>query len=188
MEPDPRGVMPFAGGETAGLARMQGWIHDQSCLKSYFETRNGMLGAEYSSKFSPWLAHGCLSPRAIHASAKRYESEVVANKSTYWLIFELEWRDFYRFLCKKYGKKIFNSTGAKGSHVEWKTNPDLLRRWKEGRTGLPLVDANMRELAATGFMSNRGRQNVASCLVLDFGLDWRPRWEPEPTLTNPDQP
>jgi deoxyribodipyrimidine photo-lyase len=49
----------------------------------------------------------------------------------------------------------------------------LFVMWKEGRTGLPLVDANMRELAATGFMSNRGRQNVASYLILDLGIDWR---------------
>lgn len=51
--------------------------------------------------------------------------------------------------------------------------PTPVCRWKEGRTGMPLVDANMRELAATGFMSNRGRQNVASYLVHDLGLDWR---------------
>lgn len=57
--------------------------------------------------------------------------------------------------------------------VHWSKDPELLQRWKEGRTGMPLVDANMRELAATGFMSNRGRQNVASYLALDLGLDWR---------------
>lgn len=49
----------------------------------------------------------------------------------------------------------------------------LFELWKAGRTGMPLVDANMRELAATGFMSNRGRQNVASYLILDLGVDWR---------------
>ena len=49
----------------------------------------------------------------------------------------------------------------------------LLDLWKKGQTGMPLVDANMRELAATGFMSNRGRQNVASYLALDLGIDWR---------------
>ena len=48
-----------------------------------------------------------------------------------------------------------------------------MRRWKEGRTGFPLVDANMREMAATGFMSNRGSQNVASYLALDLNHDWR---------------
>lgn len=174
LPPPPEyGVMPFQGGETVGLQRMQGWIHDRSCLQEYFNTRNGLLGADYSSKFSPWLAHGCLSPRAIYSSVKRYEAEQVANKSTYWLIFELIWRDFYRFLCMKYGNKIFMSGGAHSVHKQWNSSPDMLRRWKEGTTGVPFVDANMRELNATGFMSNRGRQNVASYLVLDLNLDWR---------------
>ena len=55
----------------------------------------------------------------------------------------------------------------------WRTDPETLRRWKSGTLGVPLVDANMRELLATGFMSNRGRQNVASYLALDLQLDWR---------------
>jgi deoxyribodipyrimidine photo-lyase len=57
--------------------------------------------------------------------------------------------------------------------MPWKQDATLLNRWKEGQTGMPLVDANMRELLHTGFMSNRGRQNVASYLALDLGLDWR---------------
>merc|ERR1719409_2455961 len=165
--------MPFVGGENAGLKRVHGWIHERSCLKDYFDTRNGLLGADYSSKFSPWLAHGCLSPRLIYAEAKRYEAEVVSNKSTYWIVFELEWRDFFRFLCAKYGTKIFHAGGAHGVKRVWRNDPDMLRRWKQGLTGVPFVDANMRELAATGFMSNRGRQNVASFLILDCGIDWR---------------
>ena len=55
----------------------------------------------------------------------------------------------------------------------WKSDQQLFDLWAEGRTGFPLVDANMRELRATGFMSNRGRQNVASFLALDMALDWR---------------
>ena len=92
---DPRGVMEFKGGETAGLARMRDyiWGHDRQLLQKYFETRNGMLGANYSTKFSPWLAHGCLSPRMIAMEQAKYEEQVVANKSTYWVIYELLVRD-----------------------------------------------------------------------------------------------
>merc|ERR1712216_722165 len=60
-----------------------------------------------------------------------------------------------------------------GDKTPWHGTRKALEQWKEGRTGDPLVDANMRELAATGFMSNRGRQNVASYLILDLGVDWR---------------
>ena len=170
---DPRGVMPFPGGESAALRRVKHYLWDADCLRTYFETRNGMLGADYSSKFAPWLANGCLSPRLVAAECARYERERVSNKSTYWMVFELIWRDFFRLYCEKQGDAVFRAGGPIRSHQSWGRNADLLQRWKEGRLGVPLVDANMRELAATGFMSNRGRQNVASYLALDLALDWR---------------
>merc|ERR1719486_1227162 len=71
------------------------------------------------------------------------------------------------------GDKIFVPGGVSGDKTPWKGSMDALEKWKEGRTGDPLVDANMRELKATGFMSNRGRQNVASFLIFDLGVDWR---------------
>ena len=80
---DPRGVMAFKGGETAALARVKDYIWDKDLLRKYFDTRNGMIGADYSTKFSPWLAHGNLSPRYVAKECKKYEDERVANKSTY---------------------------------------------------------------------------------------------------------
>lgn len=80
---DPRGVMAFKGGETAALARVKDYIWDKDLLRKYFDTRNGMIGADYSTKFSPWLAHGNLSPRFVAKECKKYEDERVANKSTY---------------------------------------------------------------------------------------------------------
>lgn len=74
---DSRSVMKFQGGETAGLDRLKNYIWEQDCLKNYKETRNGMLGANYSSKFSPWLALGCLSPRLIYNTVQTYEKERV---------------------------------------------------------------------------------------------------------------
>ena len=78
----------FKGGETAALARMKDYIWDKDLLKVYFETRNGLLGMDYSTKFSPWLACGSLSPRRIYYECQRYEEERVKNKSTYWVVFE----------------------------------------------------------------------------------------------------
>jgi deoxyribodipyrimidine photo-lyase len=170
----PEGVMPFEGGEDAALRRVQQWMFDGDNLREYFSIRNGMLGEAYSSKLSPWLAHGCISPRYVVSEVKRYEEERrIANKSTYWLIFELIWRDFFRFLCTKYGDQVFYPGGAHDVRKPWSKDPERIRRWITGTTGMPLVDANMRELLATGFMSNRGRQNVASFLCLDYKVDWR---------------
>lgn len=171
--PSDRGVLRFHGGETAGKERLVAYIWDNDCLKDYKETRNGMLGADYSSKFSPWLACGCLSPRLVHAQVQKYEEERIRNNSTYWLIFELLWRDYFRFICAKHGNKIFFQSGLQGLDLPWQQDWERFDLWREGKTGYPLVDANMRELAATGFMSNRGRQNVASFLTKNFGIDWR---------------
>jgi len=170
---DERGVLRFKGGETEAIKRLQDYFWQQDCLREYKETRNGMLGANYSSKFSAWLALGCISPRYINDQVIKYEAERVKNNSTYWLIFELIWRDFFRFIVAKHGNKVFRVEGMRGVEIPWKQDWQRFDLWREGKTGYPLVDANMREIAATGFMSNRGRQNVASFLTKNLGIDWR---------------
>ncbi len=163
---DKRSVLPFAGGETAALGRLKHYFWTANALKDYKVTRNGLLGADYSSKFSPWLALGCISPRTIAAEVKAYEARVVANESTYWLLFELIWRDFFRFAPLNWGRALFHRSGPR--HVQdpsrvWRKDPRYMAAWAAGRSGYPFVDANMRELLLTGFMSNRGRQNVGEC-------------------------
>ncbi|WP_254831299.1 DASH family cryptochrome [Haloglomus salinum] len=173
---DDRGVLAFEGGETAALERLDDYIWDGDHLRKYKETRNGLLGADYSSKFSAWLAHGCLSPRRVHAAVERYEDERVANEDTYWLVFELLWRDFFQFQFVKHGADFFRPNGIRDVEKEWRRGPEAreaFERWAAGETGVPFVDANMRELNATGYMSNRGRQNVASFLADAMGVDWR---------------
>ena len=102
-----------------------------------------------------------------------YEAERVKNDSTYWLKFELLWRDFFIFMSAKHGSHLFRSGGLQDKPIEWIDDRILFEAWCEGKTGYPLVDANMRELRETGYMSNRGRQNVASFLTKNLGLDWR---------------
>ncbi|XP_069067166.1 cryptochrome DASH-like [Pleurodeles waltl] len=170
---DPRSAFPCSGGETQALSRLQHYFWDTNLVASYKDTRNGLIGLDYSTKFAPWLALGCISPRYIYEQIQKYEKERTANQSTYWVIFELLWRDYFRFIALKYGRKMFFLKGLQEKEVPWKKDKQLFDAWKEGRTGVPFVDANMRELAMTGFMSNRGRQNVASFLTKDLGLDWR---------------
>lgn len=167
------GVLPFKGGETEGIKRLNYYFWEKDCLRVYKETRNGMLGSDYSSKFSPWLALGCLSPRYIYREVKRYEEERIKNDSTYWLVFELLWRDFFRFTAVKYGNRLFSLSGIQNINIPWQENWSLFEVWCEGQTGYPLIDANMRELKTTGFMSNRGRQNVASFLTKNLGVNWQ---------------
>jgi deoxyribodipyrimidine photo-lyase len=170
---DDRAVLKYEGGESVGIARLKDYFWQKNCLKEYKQTRNGMLGADYSSKFSAWLALGCLSPRYIYEQVQEYEAERVKNDSTYWLVFELLWRDFFRFICAKHGDRIFYLSGLQGIDIPWKEDWERFQLWHEGKTGYPLVDANMREIAATGYMSNRGRQNVASFLTKNLGINWQ---------------
>ncbi|HNG90365.1 MAG TPA: DASH family cryptochrome, partial [Saprospiraceae bacterium] len=145
FDPDPRAVLNFEGGETAGLARLKHYLRDTDAVKNYKETRNGLLGSDYSSKLSPWLAQGCLSPKMVYHELRRYEAQRGSNESTYWLFFELLWRDFFRLMGKKFGNRIFLKSGPQNKPMKHlKDNHELLKIWVEGRTGVPFIDANMR--------------------------------------------
>jgi deoxyribodipyrimidine photo-lyase len=173
FEPDERRVVAFKGGEEEGLKRLHYYLWESNLIKKYEETRNGLLGGDYSSKFSVYLAHGCLSPKMIYFELKKYEAERGSNQSTYWLFFELLWRDFFRLMGKKYGNKIFQPSGTIGkADKNWREDTRIFDIWAKGETGIPFIDANMRELKETGFMSNRGRQNVASFLIKDLKINW----------------
>ena len=171
--PDDRAVLGFEGGETAGFERLETYLWETDSLREYKETRNGLLGRDYSSKLSPWLNEGCLSPREVYAEVKAYEQRRVSNQSTYWLVFELRWRDFFQFQFAKHGTRFFTPGGIRQRTIEWRGDCTAFERWNRGETGIPFVDANVRELNATGYLSNRGRQNVASFLVNDLEVDWR---------------
>lgn len=171
---DKRAAIDFKGGETEAIKRLNHYFFETKSLSIYKETRNGLVGSDYSSKFSAWLSMGCISPRFIYQEIIKYEHQFGANDSTYWLVFELMWRDYFRFMMKKYNAKFFQKAGIQNKGVQINTNNQhQLQEWIDGKTGVDFVDANMLELKLTGFMSNRGRQNVASYLVNDLKLDWR---------------
>ena len=119
--PDDRSAFPFRGGETAGLERMEHYLWKTDCVAKYKETRNGLIGVDYSTKFSTWLAAGCVSPRRIFWEIKKYEEARVANNSTYWVIFELLWRDYFKFVCQKFGDRVFYKTGILNKDIPWST-------------------------------------------------------------------
>lgn len=166
-------VEPFViGGETAALDRLHTYTFETELLTGYRWSRNKSLGMDYSSKFSPYLALGSLSARTIYQKVKQYEQMVKKNQSTWWLIFELVWRDYFTFKGMRMGNAIFKTEGFKNKTIYFENDTDLFKRWCEGKTGLPFVDAHMRQLNKTGYMSNRGRVNCSSFLVHDYKIDW----------------
>ena len=132
-----------------------------------------MIGKDYSSKLSSWLSNGSLSPRMIYHSIKDYEKKIEKNQSTYWMIFELIWRDFFKYISIINGNKIFKVGGILDKNYKWIHDKKLFENWINGKTPESFVNANMLELKYTGWMSNRGRQNVASYLSKENNIDWR---------------
>jgi len=166
-------AFPFKGGETEALKRVNYYLFETKKVSVYKNTRNGLVAIDYSTKFSPWLANGSLSAKTIYWRIKQYEKEFGSNESTYWVIFELIWRDYFKFISLKYGSKIFQIEGILDVKYNWNNNSKAISQWIQGKTKDNFVNANMIELKETGWMSNRGRQNVASYFAKELLLDWR---------------
>tara|TARA_R110002051_G_scaffold12090_4_gene42986 strand:- start:4692 stop:5993 length:1302 start_codon:yes stop_codon:yes gene_type:complete len=170
---DKRSAFLFKGGETEALKRMQNYFWETKNLAIYKKTRNGLVGEAYSSKLSAWLANGSISARTIYWEVIRFEKEIQKNQDTYWLIFELIWRDYFKYISLKHGNNIFQIGGILNKPYDWGTEEKLRIQWISGNTKYPFINANMKELALTGWMSNRGRQNVASFWSKELCQDWR---------------
>jgi deoxyribodipyrimidine photo-lyase len=166
-------ALPFSGGARAGLRQLDYFLQESHAIASYKETRNQLDGWEFSSKLSPWLAFGCISARQVAEAIHRYEADVQANDSTYWLYFELLWREYFQWLAFRYGKKMFALRGIQNKNPLLSFYSAEFAAWCYGNTESDFVNAFMRQLLHTGWMSNRGRQIVASYLINELGVDWR---------------
>ncbi|MDG2046226.1 MAG: DASH family cryptochrome [Halioglobus sp.] len=165
-------ITPFRGGESHGIGHLQRYF-SRNLASSYKETRNGLDGMDYSTKFSPWLANGNLSARTIMSALTGYERSIEKNESTYWIYFELLWRDYFYFYALKHGVRLFSFTGIKQNRPSTSFYAERYQKWCQGNTPYPIVNACMHQLNRTGYLSNRGRQLVASCFVHELNLDWR---------------
>lgn len=149
------------GGETLGRARLEAWCRDG--LTGYPE-RHDALAIEGTSPLSPYLHFGCLSPVEVASRClTRGESEAFLR--------QLCWRDFHHQVTAAFPAIAREEYRQRGER--WADDAELLAAWIAGRTGYPLVDAGMRQLAAEGGMHNRARLVTASFLLRDLGLDWR---------------
>jgi deoxyribodipyrimidine photo-lyase len=171
--PKPLQPVWFRGGESAGLERLNDYLFVNHHIDSYQETRNALDDSEASSRFSPWLANGALSAREVADTITEYEEKHVKNESTYWLWFELLWREYFYWYALKHGSDLFRRDGVQRKKRSVSFYPHRFKAWCAGSTEYPLVNAAMNQLRETGYISNRSRQIVASCLVNELELDWR---------------
>ena len=191
----PRGTKSahdFQGGSAAAHDRVDHLL-SSGAATSYKDTRNGLLGLDFSTKLSAWLALGCITARQIHHTLLEFEDGRAdqykgcegygkgENKGTAAIRFELLWRDYMRLCTRKFGPRLFRLEGFRDdTSYPWKSpsksNSEVqhtLDRFLRGETGTGLIDASQRELFHTGYTSNRARQNVASFLAKHLGIDWR---------------
>ncbi|ALO45839.1 DASH family cryptochrome [Pseudohongiella spirulinae] len=166
------GSADFIGGENAASEHLEAYFNSD-LPSDYKNVRDQLDDWENSSRLSPWLAAGCLSPRRITKRLLRYEQQKGANESSYWLYFELLWREYFHWLALAQKDSLFQLKGLRSRPPHACLHPERYRKWCHGNTPWPLVNACMRQLQATGYLSNRGRQIAASCFVNELGMDWR---------------
>jgi deoxyribodipyrimidine photo-lyase len=169
---DPRSAFPFAGDEASGLARLRHYCLDTDGLHHYKDRRNGLVGTEFSSKFSPYLAIGSLSVRRIWQTVLDYQARCGADEGSEWLKQELLWREFFLWTAQRHGASFGAPGGLQNRRSEAIEDRELFARWCRGRSGHPLIDAQLNELRSTGYLSNRGRQWVASHFINELRLPW----------------
>ena len=160
------------GGARNGKEHLNAYFETEAA-STYKETRNELSGNFFSTGFSPWLAQGCLSPMQIFSKLQNFERANGANESTRWILFELMWREFFRWHAKHHRQGLFEFSGINGRRPLTSFYRERFLSWRNGNTPWPIVNACMNELRETGALSNRGRQIVASALVNELGLDWR---------------
>jgi deoxyribodipyrimidine photo-lyase len=173
---DPRSAFPFSGDEPAALARLQHYLFDSDGLRTYKATRNGLVGTEFSAKFSPFLGVGSLSVRRIWQEVLRYQELHGADEGSEWMKQELLWREFFLWSEQHHGDAFHAPGGLQNRPPAAPADPqearDRFARWTRGDSGHPLIDAQLNELLATGYLSNRGRQWVASHFINELRLPW----------------
>ena len=157
----PRTADVLPGGEQAGLARLAAWSAGN--LAGY-ECRHDHLAADATSRLSAYLHFGCVSPLALAA-------EMRARPGGAAFVRQVAWRDFFCQLLASRPDTARRDYRDRGD--DWRDDPDGLAAWQQGRTGYPVVDAAMRQLAREGFMHNRGRMIAASFLTKDLYIHWR---------------
>ncbi|MFO7999845.1 MAG: DASH family cryptochrome [Marinilabilia sp.] len=163
----------FKGGENEGINALNQYIESGGPLH-YAETRDLFRGANASSKLGPWLANGSLSPGVVFSKLEQCQIEHPEKAENIRPLMEqLIWRDYFRFLFLRYGKKLFTTKGLRKTEHGMYNDEEAFFQWQTGRTGQPLIDALMRELRKTGFMSNRGRMLTSFYLSKEMKVNWQ---------------
>jgi deoxyribodipyrimidine photo-lyase len=159
----------FPAGEQEALARLEEFCHRR--IHAYHENRN-RLDLDGTSSLSPYLRFGMVGLRQVVRAAQEAIAQKKGPGAETWLN-ELIWREFYIHILYHFPRVRKAAFKPALASIAWRNDEAQFIAWKEGRTGLPIVDAAMRQLKEIGWMHNRARMIVASYLVKDLLIDWR---------------
>ena len=182
--PDMPALAPdtsFVPGEREAARRLEAFCHSHDAPIYRYGTERDRMDLESTSRLSPYLRFGMLSTRQAILSATQAmdaaPTELAREEADSWLN-ELIWREFYRNILNYFPHVLSGNFRPEYDRMEWLRDQSAFDAWREGLTGYPVVDAGMRQLAASGWMHNRARMITASFLVKDLLIDWRwgERW------------
>ncbi|MEC9482575.1 MAG: deoxyribodipyrimidine photo-lyase, partial [Halomonas sp.] len=156
-------------GEAGAWDQFEAFLDD---VDRYHETRNRM-DLDGTSRLSPHLHFGEISPRQIVARVRAEHPEALEQKGTEAFLREIGWREFGANLIYHFPQTETDNLDARFDHLPWRNDSNHIAAWQGGQTGIPVVDAAMRALWATGWMHNRARMIVASFLTKNCLVDWR---------------
>jgi len=160
----------WVAGEQAAAERLQAFL--ESHISEYTLARD-VPALKGTSRLSAALHFGEVSPNQVWYAALQKFDMSMSDKNLDCFLSELAWREFSYYLLYHFPALQQQNFNARFDGFAWKQNPDQLATWEQGKTGVPIVDAGMRELWQTGFMHNRVRMIVASFLVKNLLIDWR---------------
>ncbi|AXH11005.1 hypothetical protein CP960_10795 [Malaciobacter halophilus] len=166
----PKYAIKFKGGEKNALKRLEYYMH---FIHSYKTTRNEMCGFDNSTKLSAYLSVGAISARTIYYRLKKEEEKSFKSESSYWIYFELLWRDFFYLVMYLSKNRLFLKKGLQEKEYKFKTNKELIDNFLRANTQVDIIDASIVELKTTGWLSNRNRQLLANYLIKTLGIDFR---------------
>ncbi|WP_026690967.1 cryptochrome/photolyase family protein [Alteribacter aurantiacus] len=155
-------------GRTEALDRLETFVDERL---AYYKDERDIPRKAATSRLSPYLKTGVLSPREVFHSAAARREDAGTGAETY--LSELAWRDFYYMIHAHHPKSKDKELTEKYTSLNWGQDKDRFEAWKNGRTGFPIVDAGMRQLKEIGWMHNRLRMITASFLTKDYLIDWR---------------
>ena len=154
------------------VKRLKDYVWERKLISYSSTTRQGLGGEQISTKLSAWVNLGCLSPRRIWYELLAFEAKHGGSQGVYQLIYHLTMRDFMIFHAKQMGEKLYQVEGLRELPKVWEEESERFAMWYQGYSGFPLIDAFMRELSTTGYISPRGRQIVSSFFVKQLRLPW----------------